>query len=137
MAFISLTRASYQHRLISLTSDGNRDVKVKLFRGFADKSRFGVLETLRKGPRCVSELIRATGLSQSNLSMHLACLRECGLVRARRNGRFVHYELADQSVSQLLKAADQVLTRVAKRIEVCPRYEVRERNRGKRTSPKR
>lgn len=115
----------------------NWKAKAKLFRGFADTSRFRVLEALRKGPRCVSELVTATGLSQSNLSMHLACLRECGLVRSRRNGRFVHYELADRSISHLLKAADQVLTRVARQIEACPRYEHQERNHGKRTRPRR
>lgn len=117
--------------------DMSREVKAKLFRGFADESRFGVLEALRNGPRCVSELMKTTCLSQSNLSMHLACLRECGLVRARRNGRFVYYELADRSVSQLLKAADQVLTRVAKLIESCPRYEYRDRNRANRKTPRR
>ena len=115
----------------------NQELKAKLFRGFADTSRFRVLEALRNGPRCVSELVKGTGLSQSNLSMHLACLRECGLVRSRRNGRFVHYELADQSVSRLLRAADHVLTRVARQIEACPRYEDKERNHGKRMPAKR
>lgn len=114
-----------------------RDAKAKLFRGFADTSRFSVLDALRSGPRCVSELMKATGLSQSNLSMHLACLRDCGLVLARRNGRFVYYGLADHSVGRLLEAADQVLKRVGAQIEACPRYEDKERNRGKRTPAKR
>ena len=114
-----------------------QELKAKLFRGFADASRFRVLEALQDGPRCVSELIEATGLSQSNLSMHLACLRECGLVSGRRKGRFVYYELADQAVLRLLKAADQVLRRVAKQIEGCPRYKDKETNHGKRTTPKR
>lgn len=116
--------------------DMKRGLKAKLFRGFADISRFSVLDILRTGPRCVRELTEATGLSQSNLSMHLACLRDCGLVRARRKGKFVYYELADRSVRQLLQATDQVLTRVANRIEVCPRYEARGANRGKRSTPR-
>lgn len=99
-------------------------LKAKLFRGFADPSRLTVLERLCDGPRCVGELVKATGLSQPNLSMHLACLRDCGLVRARRNGRFIHYELADPAVVGLLRSADGLLRRVAKRIEACPRYEV-------------
>lgn len=116
-------------------SDINSESRAKLFRGFADTSRFKVLEALRNGPRCVSELMKATGLSQSNLSMHLACLRDCGLVRSRRNGRFVHYELADPSVRHLLNAADQVMKRVVRQIEACPRYEDKVRNHGKRTAP--
>lgn len=98
------------------------DLKAKLFRGFADPARLAILETLRQGPRCVSDLVEATGLLQPNLSMHLACLKECGLVRANRNGRFVVYELADHSAVQLLATAERLLSRVAARIEACPRY---------------
>jgi len=113
------------------------EVKAKLFRGFADRSRLTVLESLLAGPRCVSDLAKSTRLSQPNLSMHLACLRDCGLVRPRRNGRFVYYELADLSVMRLLKAAEQVLRQVAKQIEACPRYGNKESSHGKRTLPKR
>ena len=114
-----------------------QELRAKLFRGFADASRFRILEALQHGPRCVGELMEATGLSQSNLSMHLACLRECGLVSARRNGRFVYYQLADPAVLRLLEAADQVLRRVAKQIEACPRYRDEQSNGGKRTRPRR
>lgn len=99
-------------------------LKAKLFRGFADPSRLTVLERLCDGPRCVGELVKVTGLSQPNLSMHLACLRDCGLVRGQRNGRFVHYELADPAVARLLHTADRVLNRVARQVAACPRYEV-------------
>ena len=98
--------------------------KAKLFRGLGDPARLLVLETLRSGPRCVTDLLETTTLLQPNLSMHLACLRECGLVRAQRSGRFVYYELADQAVAKLLTSGEQVLARVAAQIEACPRYEV-------------
>lgn len=109
----------------------NQAVRAKLFRGLADPSRLMVLETLRNGPRCVSALVESTGLSQPNLSMHLACLRDCGLVRARRNGKFVNYELADPTVVRLLLASERVLIGIAKRIEACPRYEEPRRTRDK------
>lgn len=99
--------------------------KSKLFRGFADPARLAVLETLCRGPRCVSELVESTGLLQPNLSMHLACLRECGLVAARRRGRFIYYELADLSVAEILRASDRLLKRVGSRIAACPRYRQR------------
>lgn len=107
------------------------EVKAKFFRGFGDPSRARILEALRDRPRCVSDLVKATRLSQPNLSMHLACLRDCGLVRSRRNGRFIYYELADRSVAHLLQVADQVLTRITKLIEVCPRYEVPAQKHGR------
>ena len=46
--------------------------------------------------RGFSEIVGATGLTQSNVSNHLGCLRDCGLVIAKQKGRFVHYELSDE-----------------------------------------
>ena len=61
----------------------------KLFRGFADPSRLAILQALRDGPRSVGQLVATTGLSQPNVSNHLACLRDCGLVASERVGRRV------------------------------------------------
>lgn len=99
------------------------DLKAKLFRGLGDPARLAVLEALRPGARCVGDLTQVTRLSQPNLSMHLACLRACGLVRARRNGRFVYYALTDRRVLRLLQLAELALKRISRRIETCPRYE--------------
>ena len=49
--------------------------KAKLMRGFSDPSRLSILEILVDGPRRVSEIVMATGLSQPNVSTHLSCLR--------------------------------------------------------------
>lgn len=49
--------------------------KAKLFRGLGDRSRLSIVESLRGGPKCVSEVIKSTGLSQALVSMHLACMR--------------------------------------------------------------
>lgn len=98
------------------------DIQAKLFRGFADPSRLSILEVLRDGEATVSEIVEATGLSQSNVSNHLACLRDCGLVTAHQQGRFVYYELSDKRVGQLLTLADQLLADVAKGVYECTRY---------------
>lgn len=55
-------------------------LKAKLFRGFADPSRLAIVEALRSGSMTVTEVVAATGLTQSNTSNHLSCLRDCGLV---------------------------------------------------------
>jgi DNA-binding transcriptional ArsR family regulator len=55
-------------------------VQARLFRGLAESSRLALLQALRDGERTVGELVALTGLSQSNASGHLACLRDCGLV---------------------------------------------------------
>jgi DNA-binding transcriptional ArsR family regulator len=97
-------------------------LRAKLFRGLADPSRLGVLEALRDGPLPVGEVVTRTSLSQPSVSMHLACLAECGLVRWQRRGRFVDYEIADKRVIRLLDQAEDLLLGVGSLIECCPRY---------------
>jgi DNA-binding transcriptional ArsR family regulator len=99
------------------------DLKAKLFRGFADPSRLTILSALRGGALTVSEIVSETGLSQSNTSNHLACLRDCGLVSRQQQGNYVHYQLSDERVNQLLNLADELLSDVAKGIYDCTRYE--------------
>lgn len=99
-------------------------LKAKLFRGFADPSRLGILEALRKGPTTVSSIVEATGLSQSNVSNHLSCLRDCGLVISVQQGRYVSYELSDPKVTGLLELAEQLLADVARGVYNCTNYSV-------------
>lgn len=98
------------------------DLQAKLFRGFSDASRLSILEALRDGRLTVSEIVQATGLAQSNVSNHLSCLRDCGLVTAEQAGRFVYYKLSDKRVAQLLRLADELLADVAKGVYECTRY---------------
>lgn len=98
------------------------DVKAKLFRGFSDPSRLSIIEALRSGPLTVNEIVTATGLSQSNASNHLGCLRGCGLVTAERNGRFIIYRLSDERVGGILALAESLLADVARGVYECTRY---------------
>ena len=94
-------------------------LQAKLFRGFADTSRLSIMETLRDGEMTVTEIVEATELSQSNISNHLACLRDCGLVTAEQDGRYVRYRLSDPRVEKLLALADELLGDVAKGVYEC------------------
>lgn len=104
----------------------DRVLKGRLFRGFAEPSRLAILETLRAGPACVSEIAARTGLSQPNASMHLACLEGCGLVRRRRRGQFVEYAIADRLVLEVLRGAERLLERVGDQMFQCTRMDRRE-----------
>ena len=97
-------------------------LKAKLFRGLADPSRLTILEALRTGEKAVSELVHETGLSQPNVSGHLACLKDCGLVISRQQGRFVFYSLADQRMEQILCAVEEMISDVAAQVYACTRY---------------
>jgi ArsR family transcriptional regulator, cadmium/lead-responsive transcriptional repressor len=98
------------------------ELQAKLFRGFADPSRLSLLEALRAGERTVSDLVQATGFTQPNVSNHLSCLRDCGLVSVRQQGRFAYYSLSDERVAKLLLLADELLADVARGVYECTRY---------------
>lgn len=94
----------------------------KLFRGLADPARLSCLLAVREQERTVGDIVLTTGLSQPNVSKHLACLRDCGLVRAERSGKFVVYCLCGTGVEELLQAADVLLERAGAGIAECRSY---------------
>jgi DNA-binding transcriptional ArsR family regulator len=98
------------------------DLKAKLFRGLGDPARLAILQALAAGPCTVGELVETTGRSQSNISNHLGCLRECGLVVSRQQGRYVLYQVSDPRVGALLALADELLAEVARGVYECTRY---------------
>ena len=92
----------------------------KLFRGFAEPTRMALLLELQSGEQRVSDFVQAVGGSQSNVSGHLACLKECGLVTDRPGERRqVFYRLAGPDVSELLAAAERLLVANGTAIELC------------------
>lgn len=101
-------------------------LRARFFRGLADPSRLAILDVLRDGERSAGEVAALAGLSLSNASRHLACLRECGLVEARQDWRHVYYWLTD-GVADLLAANDAFIARVAERVAACARPEMGER----------
>ena len=109
------------------------ELTAKLFRGFSDTSRLAILEALREGPMTVSEIVHETALTQSNVSNHLSCLRDCGLVTAEQDGRFVYYALSDKRVDELLHLADDLLREVARGVYECVHYEKPKRTRQRVT----
>jgi DNA-binding transcriptional ArsR family regulator len=69
----------------------------------ADPTRRRILVHLIDGPGYPSEMAEDFGTSRANLSNHLTCLRECGLVTATAEGRRVRYELADERLVEGLR----------------------------------
>lgn len=69
----------------------------------ADPTRRRILVELLRGPGYPADLAEAFGTSRANLSNHLACLRDCGLVAATAEGRRVRYDLADPQLGEALR----------------------------------
>jgi ArsR family transcriptional regulator, cadmium/lead-responsive transcriptional repressor len=70
----------------------------------------------------VVDLTTTVGLAQSTVSGHLACLRDCGLITARPEGRQMFYALAHPELLELLTAAEKLLHAAGQQIALCPVY---------------
>lgn len=94
-----------------------------LFRGFSDPSRLAIVRHLAHGEHRVVDLTGRLGLAQSTVSKHLACLRDCGLVTSRPDGRATRWSLNHAAtVMDLLAAAEQLLARTGDAVALCPVY---------------
>jgi DNA-binding transcriptional ArsR family regulator len=94
-----------------------------LFRGFGDTSRLAILRHLALGEHRVVDLTTHLGLAQSTVSKHLLCLKDCGLVTSRPQGRASVYSLAHSDpLLDLLSAAERLLELTGDAVALCPNY---------------
>ncbi len=69
------------------------DLLARAFHALSDRKRLEIVRLLTSGEQCVCELTDVVGAKQSLLSFHLKILREAGLVRSRRRGKWMYYSL--------------------------------------------
>jgi DNA-binding transcriptional ArsR family regulator len=100
------------------------DLLAKYFRGLGDPIRLRILELLQsEGELSVGALVERLELPQPQVSNHLACLRWCGFVEARREGRTVFNRIADARVDAMLELAESLLADNAEHVAACCRLE--------------
>lgn len=94
-----------------------------LFHGFSDPSRLSIIQHLALGPHRVVDLTAHLGLAQSTVSKHLACLKDCGLVVSRPQGRASLWSLEHaETVMQLLASAERLLGLTGDAVTLCPTW---------------
>ena len=94
-----------------------------LFRGLGDPARLAILRHLVLGEHKVVDLTAHLGLAQSTVSAHLACLRGCGLVTSRPQGRASMWSLATApELLDVLAAAERLLAVTGDAVALCPTY---------------
>ena len=79
---------------------------VTLFHALSDETRLAVLERLTGGEHCVCELTDVIRAAQSRLSFHLKVLKDAGLIRDRREGRWMYYSINPEAINELEEAVD-------------------------------
>ncbi|MEV0057551.1 transcriptional regulator, ArsR family [Saccharopolyspora shandongensis] len=95
-----------------LTCETRGAALARLGKALADPTRCRILIALLDGESYPGVLAEQLGLSRSNVSNHLACLRGCGLVVATYEGRQVRYSLADAHLARALGELVQVVLAV-------------------------
>lgn len=87
-----------------LTRATRLDVMNRLGRAMADPTRSRILLAVLEEPRYPAELAQGLELTRSNVSNHLGCLRDCGIVVGEPEGRQMRYEIADPHLAAALTA---------------------------------
>jgi DNA-binding transcriptional ArsR family regulator len=91
----------------------------KFFRALGDPTRLRIVQAVLEEEKNVTALVRITGAPQGRVSTHLACLRWCGYVTARREGRKVFYLVTDPRVRELVLLASDLVGDNLERIRTC------------------
>ena len=104
---------------MTVAAPASLELHRRLLQGLGDPSRLRILAALRGGERRVGDLVAETGLSQPNVSKHLACLLGCGLVARERRGREVYYRPIE-GIGELFAAGEAVIERAGETIGACP-----------------
>jgi ArsR family transcriptional regulator, virulence genes transcriptional regulator len=75
----------------------------------SNPNRQAILDMMRSGEITVTELVNKTGISQANLSQHLAILRSKGVVNTRRDGNNIYYSISNVKIIQAYDLISEVL----------------------------
>ena len=91
----------------------------KFLRALGDPTRLRILQAVADEEKSVGELVQIIRAPQGRVSTHLACLRWCGYVTARRDGRKVFYRVTDSRVRELVTLASDLVAENRERIRTC------------------
>jgi DNA-binding transcriptional ArsR family regulator len=87
---------------MSLKLKSKNKFKAKIFKALSDPVRLDILEFLRDGEKCVCEIIPHVSLIQPIVSRHLKILKDCGVIRARKDGTKRLYAITDQRIFHVI-----------------------------------
>jgi ArsR family transcriptional regulator len=104
---------------MSVATYSRMERAIELFHALSDETRLEIIELLRKGERCVCELTDTLDAAQSRLSFHLRVLKDAGVVRDRKDGRWVYYELDPEAFEEVETLVSGMKPRALSSSESC------------------
>jgi ArsR family transcriptional regulator, arsenate/arsenite/antimonite-responsive transcriptional repressor len=104
---------------MTVATNSRTERAIELFHALSDETRLEIVELLRKGERCVCELTDTLDAAQSRLSFHLRVLKDAGIVRDRKDGRWVYYELDPETFEEVETLVSSMKPRALGRSQSC------------------
>ena len=104
---------------MAVATHSRTERSIELFHALSDETRLEIIELLRGGERCVCELTDTLDAAQSRLSFHLRVLKDAGIVRDRKDGRWVHYELDPDAFEEMETLISAMKPRLLERAGKC------------------
>jgi ArsR family transcriptional regulator len=100
-----------------------------IFKALSDETRMRILKLLEKGELCVCDIVASLDMIQPKVSFHLCVLKEAGLIKDRKQGKWIHYCIDDTDIfrrflvlSVLEKMSEGVMQEDKKRLKEFLRY---------------
>jgi ArsR family transcriptional regulator len=69
-----------------------------IFKALSDETRLRIIKLLEEGELCVCDITAALGIVQPKVSFHLSALKEAGLIKDRKQGKWIHYSLNEKDL---------------------------------------
>lgn len=99
----------------------NSELISKFFHGLSNPARFKIALSLLESEKNVSQLVDLLGMKQAQISNQLSCLKWCGFVTARQEGKFIYYQITDERIRKIIDLARVVVADNADHIRCCTR----------------
>lgn len=84
--------------------------RARVFKAFCDENRLQILELLQSGEKCACRLLEDLKISQPTLSHHMRILCDAGIVKSRKDGKWMHYSLDPAGAKHAEETLRQILT---------------------------
>ncbi|HEX2965029.1 MAG TPA: metalloregulator ArsR/SmtB family transcription factor, partial [Syntrophorhabdaceae bacterium] len=68
------------------------------FKALSDETRLRILKLLEHGELCVCDVVAALDMAQPQVSFHLRILKECGILKSRKDGKWMHYQIDEKDI---------------------------------------
>lgn len=85
------------------------EINAKVFKAFCDSNRLRIIEFLKTGEECACKLLEQLDIEQSTLSHHMRILCDSGIVKNRKCGKWTHYSLNKEKLSELKTLIEEMI----------------------------